>query len=1769
MNRRKFLLGLGGSSLGGGLLLESGAFDAVTAKRDVTVDVSEDPNAYLGLDQCPDSPNAEYSEVTADGRLAVELTEDSPTNVGGEGVNSDAVSTFDRVFQLRNQGTKPVCLWIEDEDGWPTYESPNGERRRIDFYLEGKEVRSLVGEEHGLTLDIGESICVGMEIDTVGLSEDDDEAIFEAIDHNITIHASASADCADVEPAAPAVDRKFKVHAIEADIVYNKAGLHQPNGAMYVLEEKLEEARKVSGVVPDAEFDFGPDSDGGADDVDTSVIEPLVIRANQGEVVEIEFTNHLDDPASMHQTGLPQDPKTSDGMNVGENPSSIAESGETVTYRWHAAHKGGHFFYDGAHQGYNSPDEEPEKANHLSRGLFGTLVVEPEGATWTDPVTGGPIRSGTKADIHDPNHMGTSYREFVPHYHSPSGVYLQDGSKKTWPKSDNEQAAHAINYRAGGTGTRSDPEIDGSTPKRYFYSSWPNGDPGSGDNVFHAYKGDSIKFVPVGASLEENHIHHVHNSRWKTVPTRTDSDTIDAQTIGLGAAYPQYLIAAHGRSQGTSVHDYEKTVRPNMDFREAFERGGAGYAHGTAGDILFHCHLFPHYAEGMWAFMRVHDKERPDLTPLPETRIVTNPVQSELPLQDGILGAGTDIPALYDALPVETGEFPPKPVSSSAGTTNPRLPTPAEKNAGLSTDVPGAPYNDPVMDDDAPVRNHTIHVLQGKQIGDVVYNDKGDYDPEGLVYVHEDDVEAAKNGELNPEPLFIRANVGEAVNMTVVNETEYPITIHPHFVGFDAVGSDSTPSVGTNSEQSVEAGEERTYRWYADEEGAIYFHDHTVGVDQAMHGTFAGLIVEPEGSRHLDPYSGEEIESGAQAIIEVPDGTDFREFALHYNDFVPLKKRENGEYVNKQVEHNENVGTQAINNRNAPYHHRDDEDPAYVHSSAVHGDPSTPLLEAYSDDPVKVRLFQGAWEDQHNFQINGRKIEPEGHDEQDTVSQIISPSEAFTFSIDPEGAGGKEDFDRMPNSAGLPVRDHMYGSGIVDDRFTGMWGIHRVFDAEAPHLESLPDRGAPDGQITADQLKEMGHSAPYLGIDRLKTLGQRARLIYEDDDDRTLTPDTAARKNSNVGEKPPKPPSPGDPCPDDAEIRSVDVTARQVDIEFNDYGDHDPHGIVFALEEYADEIEDGTRPPEPLTLRARHGECVEVTLKNELPEDYADDEHEDPPMRVKRDWDPSNRVSLHPERITYDPNGSDGATVGFNYDQTVAPGEEITYRWYADDLYDNMVLTDEADVRGHRHHGAYGNLVIEPADATWLDSTTGEVLPMGSEALIRRADADDTREYTISMSDGRYAINRDDPDWCIVPGHGAHGDEHTPCNKIGGFEDSGHGAINNRSEPFTRRFEEDDDQHKVYDSEVHGDPTTPVFRAALDDPVKFLVHQPADKARGMSFHLSGHQWQRYRGIPESPVIGVDDRISPGKGIRLGLTSDAGGHQEATGDYIFQDTKQRRRLESGLWGIFRVRSDPEDFGDPIHPLPEEAENRVPEELPGWNVVRADVTGDGTNGDLVVGVPDSDVGAKNGGAVYVFADPTGVPNLADADLALLGTEVGRTVGTTVAVSTLGEERSSVAPKKRDEPVLLVETEDGNQLSIRAATIADELADPTATSLHEFLANAARSNFGSVHDIDEFAADDANSGDDEHDVEEDVEGYRTSLDDVSEEPSGSTSSSRSESASSALGSLNVLECTDCGQTSAVTGDASRWNPVEAAKDGLALLECETCGNHEELDL
>lgn len=1300
--------------------------------------------------------------------------------------------------------------------------------------------------------------------------------------------AYANMDIDGIVPETPdegGTVREFNVSVIDVEIVYNAFGQRQPNGVMYVLEENREEALAASGCVP-----------GG--DVDTSVIEPLVIRANAGDIVEIEFHNDLDRQASMHQFGLPYEVDESDGQAVGFNEDTTVAPGESITYRWYASNEGTHFFGDGANPALLSDPEGEFNNNNLhSRGLFGALCVESPEAEWTDPETGEELLSGTKADIHDPE--GVSHREFIICYHDEFDIVNADGSEPVWPDSDNPQSIHAINYRAEATSARLAGE-EGMEEENTFYSSWVHGDPGGGDTLFPCYTGDPVKMVAVGAQLEENHVHHLHGHRWKTIPGETDSDTVDAQTVGPTSTWEARLTVAHGSG----------SIDPDMEYDEAFEIGAGDGDH--TGDFLFHCHMFPHYGEGMNAIMRAFDKEQEDL------QILEN--------NDPLLDADSEIPGFPEFIPAEEGERPPEP-------PNGRDPTPEEEQA-LGDTVPGAPYLDPCEPEEQDVeiagelREYTVVALDAN----VVYNDAGDHNPEGKVYVLEEDAEAVRSGEMNPEPLAIRANVGDCIDITFRNELDLEKSMHVHFVHYDPLGSDSS-EVGFNYNQGADPhGGEITYRWFANEEGTIFFHDHMTGIPESQLGTFGCILVEPEGSTWHDPHTGEEIERGTQAIIDPENEPAFREFALLYHDFAPLRDCE-GDLLNPEMEHNVNAGSGAINHRTAPYFRRTGNDPAHVHSSRLHGDPPTPLLEAYEGDRVRIRLLQGPYEEQHNFGIHGIRGQPEGLQRADTTSQILTSSEAFTFELVEEDTM----VDEMPNPDGLAIWDHFYGSEIVQDLWEGMWGIFRLFGGEVEHLRALPDRDAPDRKISTKELREMGHPAPF---SNWTERGHTDKLRYDEGDDRQWLPDTDARRNENVGDRPPEADEPGDPCPEGTPTRTYDVTAIQTEIEYNEYGDHDPHGVVYVLDREVEAVRSGENP-EPLVIRANAGECVEINLTNALGD--VDNDHAHPLFDIQpdADWDRSQRISLKTQNLLFDNQGSAGSAVGFNFDSTVAPGETRSYRWFADpaptpvdgDEEDNgpqarsigtAILSDFADVRSNRHHGAFGNLIVEPEGSAWLDPETGDPVENATQAMITDHDGEDFREFALMFTEGMFIVN-DDEDVCPIPRAGleeeaeAHGDgnaEGEPCNQIGEQEDQGFQGINYRSEPFGHRFANDERQHLVYSSDVHGDPSTPILRAFADDPVTLRLSQPADRANGISFHLASHQWRR-NNIPQAPLVGTQADISTGKARELVLADGAGG----AGDYAYQERKPKYYLEGGLWGIMRVRDGPDAFDDPLRLLPD--------------------------------------------------------------------------------------------------------------------------------------------------------------------------------------------------------------------------------------------------------
>ena len=123
------------------------------------------------------------------------------------------------------------------------------------------------------------------------------------------------------------------------------------------------------------------------------------------------------------------------------------------------------------------------------------------------------------------------------------------------------------------------------------------------------------------------------------------------------------------------------------------------------------------------------------------------------------------------------------------------------------------------------------------------------------------------------------------------------------------------------------------------------------------------------------------------------------------------------------------------------------------------------------------------------------------------------------------------------------------------------------------------------------------------------------------------------------------------------------------------------------------------------------------------------------------DFKTSNRVSLHPLLVSFNPFTNDGSKVGFNQDSTVGPGGSFTYVWYAGDRKvastgallkapiefgaTNLISSDRIE---HASKGAIGALIIEPANAVWTEGHC--VLPLIGSAVCPRALADVSLETT-------------------------------------------------------------------------------------------------------------------------------------------------------------------------------------------------------------------------------------------------------------------------------------------------------------------------------------------------------------------------------------------------------------------------------------------------------
>lgn len=272
---------------------------------------------------------------------------------------------------------------------------------------------------------------------------------------------------------------------------------------------------------------------------------------------------------------------------------------------------------------------------------------------------------------------------------------------------------------------------------------------------------------------------------------------------------------------------------------------------------------------------------------------------------------------------------------------------------------------------------------------------------------------------------------------------------------------------------------------------------------------------------------------------------------------------------------------------------------------------------------------------------------------------------------------------------------------------------------------------------------------------------------------------------------------------------------------------------------------------------------------------------------------PSMRVSLNPQFLSYDPACDSGINIGYNnHEQTVGVGESKKYLWYADKEYGACTIQSFGDMRNHRYHGLFGAIIIEPAGAKWFKNFSLCRTIYDEEAVITAPGIETFRECVVFIQNGIRMLDKNN-----VLVQTAVGDEGEAVDA----EDTGEKGYNYRSERFANRLRKNSNISKIFNSRIHKDPATPVFKAYPDERVIFRTIMPADKPRNVGFCIHGHTWKKYPDDPRSGTIAVQGGISIGNTFNLELENGT----SAPGDYLYRSGSLKWDVESGMWGIFRI------------------------------------------------------------------------------------------------------------------------------------------------------------------------------------------------------------------------------------------------------------------------
>ena len=423
----------------------------------------------------------------------------------------------------------------------------------------------------------------------------DGSSFLLAVDPQADLSMGAGAKCPAGVPT-----KSYDVSMIDTEITLNQ-WLDYYIGYMYVLTENIDKVRAEEAQNKAARDKDDWDPGAVTTGLQGDYIQPLAIRANQGDCLKITLRNQMEiESGSLHVNGGSMVMSATGKAAITSNPDAVVEPGKSVDMEW--------YIHPSTQEGVRRFHSYSNARELTVMGLFGALIVEPVGSKYLDPLGTGPateLKSGWQAMIN--NGSGPDFREHVIFYHEIGDEAFRPVNKKGdfLPQRDPLTDAYrpggrALNYRSEPFGINLmhvQHEYFGFEDESLAYSAYTFGD--APTTIPRAYLGDPTKYRIVHGGSEVFHSHHPHSGtiRWQRSP-RADQQ----EHWYLGKDGPVKYPVVRTKSDRVDV----EVIGPSEALDLEPECGSGGCQH-LAGDFLFHCHVAHHYVAGMWGYGRVYN----------------------------------------------------------------------------------------------------------------------------------------------------------------------------------------------------------------------------------------------------------------------------------------------------------------------------------------------------------------------------------------------------------------------------------------------------------------------------------------------------------------------------------------------------------------------------------------------------------------------------------------------------------------------------------------------------------------------------------------------------------------------------------------------------------------------------------------------------------------------------------------------------------------------------------------------------------------------------------------------------------------------------------------------------------------------------------------------------------------------------------------------------------------------------------------------------------